>query len=129
MRIFVHFFTQKGYVISGVHNWKIKAELEHDDVTEASLMGSTTAHSTSGVATFSNLGITHWGTGYRIKFTVVEPDFIQFTRTYTNLNVPKRMLTASLNLETARVNEPVDLVVTMRDGYTDNIVQNMDWQV
>jgi len=118
----------QGHVITDIDGWVIEARLEYED-RDAHLLGGKLAYVHNGKAKYRNLGVTAYGGGYNIIFVVTEPSQYSFTRTYTDLYVPKRLFYATADKEQVTVDKYFDLTVSMYDLYTDTLVTNMDWKV
>ncbi|CAK8682961.1 unnamed protein product [Clavelina lepadiformis] len=102
-------------------NWMVTVSLNTSDANadnEATLMGNTTVEVSNGYANFTDLRITHSGTGYGLKFSISQPSGISLTTTDPTIDISLR--TVNIGLPSGvdgyiEHNNPVDITLELQD--------------
>ncbi|XP_076824499.1 fibrocystin-L-like isoform X2 [Clavelina lepadiformis] len=102
-------------------NWMVTVSLNTsatNAVNEATLMGNTTVEVSNGYASFTDLRITHSGTGYILIFSISAPSGISLTTTDPTIDISLR--TVNIGLPSGvegyiEHNNPVDITLELQD--------------
>lgn len=97
----------------------------------AELTGTTNVSFVNGWANFTDIGISHEGSGYILEFTVSYPSEVVFTVDSSPLVVTQRGLKAGLLSKTSDVqqNQGMTVVLNIKDSTTNAAVLDINWKV
>lgn len=113
--------------------WKVTARLvSGTGDSSARLMGEETAEFINGTANFTNLAISHKGSGYKLKFDVTYPVNLSFTVESQAFDIKERVLSFALLQQPTEANETVPFTaqprVEVRDAANGQLVNNTGWK-
>eukprot|EP00795_Rhopilema_esculentum_P009048 gene9048-16692_t len=98
----------------------------------AQVLGNTTVEFINGTANFTNIAVSHSGTGYKLKFKVSYPLNLTFTVESQAFEIKERVLFFSLLQQPADANETVPFgmqpQVVVRDAANGELVNNTGWK-
>lgn len=97
----------------------------------AELTGTKNVSFVDGWANFTDIGISHEGSGYILEFTVSYPDEVVFTVDSSPLVVTQRGLKAGLVSKTSDVqqNQGMTVILDIKDSNTNAAVPDINWKV
>ncbi|XP_061164553.1 fibrocystin-L-like [Saccostrea echinata] len=114
------------------NTWKISASIrENTGNPDAVLLGTTTVQFVNGMATFTDLAISHFGTDYILDFAVNEPEvgepFMIASQAFT---LPGRPIVGAVKSKPPIIVERSSAPITLelRDRVTDEIINDIDWR-
>ncbi|XP_062600839.1 fibrocystin-L-like [Saccostrea cucullata] len=114
------------------NTWKITASIrENTGNPDAVLLGNKTVQFVNGMATFTDLAISHFGTDYILDFTVTEPEvgepFMIASQAFT---LPGRPIVGAVVSKPPIIVERSSATITLelRDRVTDEKVNDIDWR-
>ena len=113
--------------------WRVTASiLPGTGDANAKLIGNTTVEFINGTANFTNLAITHSGTGYKLKFRVSYPANLSFEVESAAFDIKERVLYFNLLAQPADANETVPFgtqpSIEVRDAANGELVNNTGWK-
>lgn len=113
--------------------WQVTATLRagSGSAPNAVLSGTKTVTFINGWANFTDLSLSHKGSGYILDFAITVPVSSGLTVASQPLTVPLRPLLPHVHSVTTLIiqNQTVELVLGMKDLGSDEMIQNVDWNV
>lgn len=113
--------------------WEVSVSLKAGSGSNslAQLTGTTNATFANGWANFSDIGISHEGSGYVLEFTIAYPTEVIFKVESGPITIIQRPLKAGIVSKTGGVfqNNLVSVALDIRDGDSDSRVQDINWKV
>lgn len=113
--------------------WQVSVTLKAGSGSNplAQLTGTTNITFVNGWANFSDIGISHEGSGYVLEFTLSYPTEVIFKVESGPLTVVLRPLKAGLVSKTGDVfqNSLVTVALDIRDSESDTRVSDINWKV
>jgi uncharacterized protein YwlG (UPF0340 family) len=95
-------------------------------------LGSTTVQFVGGIATFTDLAISHFGTDYIVDFTLTEPSVGEpFVVASQAFSLPARPVTATVVSKTPVIveNSAASITLELHDAVTGQHIDNINWRV
>lgn len=120
-----------GLLTSTGGSWQVKVSLKQNYGSDkrATLLGTQAVNIVSGWANFTNLGISHSGSGYQLVFTVNDPtNFKSAVNTEGLLVKPRPLNIGKAHNKIAHVGEPVKLRIYLTDAVTNEIINYIGWK-
>ena len=113
--------------------WKVTATIvSGTGDSSARLMGESTVEFINGTANFTNLAVSHKGTGYKLKFDVTYPQNLSFVAESAAFDIKERVLVFALLQQPTEANETVPFTVQprveVRDAANGELVNNTGWK-
>lgn len=113
--------------------WVVTASLSpHSENPDAYLMGTLTANFVNGTATFTDIAISHNGTGYEIVYTVTYPTTVSYSVTHGNHTISEREFEFTFS---TTLTDLIDTLVftsqpsvTVYDKALGTVVNNTGWK-
>lgn len=130
-------FVFQGEVITMLgaeeNTWKITASIRANSGNpSAVLLGNTTVQFIGGIAAFTDLAISHFGTDYILDFTLTEPVVGEpFVIASQAFSLPGRPIIATVVSKTPIIVErsAASITLELRDAVTGQHVDDIDWRV
>ncbi|KAK3107254.1 hypothetical protein FSP39_010348 [Pinctada imbricata] len=111
--------------------WEVRVTLRSGSGSNpaATLVGNTTVTFVDGYANFTDLGISHAGSGYILDFEITYPTEAIFNRSSSALTIQQRPLktTVVTASETVYQGGQHQITLDIRDDITDDIVADIAW--
>ena len=113
--------------------WRVTATIvSGTGDSSARLMGESTVEFINGTANFTNLAVSHKGTGYKLKFDVTYPLNLSFVVESTTFEIKERVLVFNILQQPTEANETVPFTlqpkVEVRDAANGELVNNTGWK-
>jgi hypothetical protein len=114
-----------------VNPWVITATLRNNGGHSGQLLGRKTASFDNGWANFTDLAISHMGSGYIIDFAVTYPVSASFSFSSSSISVGPRALVIGIrNITSSPMeNSNMTLVLQLQDKVTSQVIEQINWRV
>lgn len=131
---FVQFQGEIIKVLGAEENtWKLTATIRDGTGNpDAVLLGTETVQFVNGMATFTDLAISHFGTDYILDFTVTAPDVGEpFVVASERFTLEGRPIVAVVESKSPVIVErsAATIRLELRDAVTNQIIDDIDWRV
>ncbi|XP_052060298.1 fibrocystin-L-like isoform X3 [Mytilus californianus] len=112
--------------------WQVSVSLKAGSGSNPSavLSGTTNISFVSGWANFTDLMLSHEGSGYILEFTLSYPTDVVFTVESSPLTVTQRGLKAGVVFKTGNIfaNDLTTVTLDIKDSTTNTVVTDIDWK-
>ncbi|XP_061168814.1 fibrocystin-L-like [Saccostrea echinata] len=116
---------------TNVNPWEITATLRNGTGDPAAqLLGERTAKYNNGWANFTDLAISHMGSGYIIDFVVTYPVVASFSLSSSNISVTRRSIVVDIvNITSDPLeNSYMTVDLELRDKVTSQVIKQVNWR-